>query len=41
MPVDHAPQRVVVLATGQLDQAITLGFVPVGTTINGYPDPAR
>lgn len=39
MRVEHKPARIVVLATGQLDQAITLGFVPVGTTINGYPDP--
>lgn len=38
MHLEKAPQRIVVLATGQLDQAVTLGFVPVGTTINGYPD---
>lgn len=38
MSVPVKPQRLVVLATGQLDQAINLGVVPVGTTINGFPD---
>ncbi|MBN9334274.1 iron-siderophore ABC transporter substrate-binding protein [Devosia sp.] len=38
MTVQAKPQRLVVLATGQLDQAINLGVVPVGTTINGFPD---
>ncbi|ADO41603.1 ABC transporter substrate-binding protein [Ketogulonicigenium vulgare] len=38
MSVPTRPKRVVVLATGQLDQAINLGVVPVGTTINGFPD---
>ncbi len=38
MIVPERPKRLVVLATGQLDQAINLGTVPVGTTINGFPD---
>ncbi|WP_449395416.1 ABC transporter substrate-binding protein [Devosia riboflavina] len=39
MSVPARPKRVVTLATGQLDQAINLGTVPVGTTINGFPVP--
>lgn len=39
MMVPRRPQRVVVLATGQLDQALNLDVVPLGTTINGFPDP--
>lgn len=39
MAVNERPRRVVTLATGQLDQAINLGTVPVGTTINGFPAP--
>jgi iron complex transport system substrate-binding protein len=39
LSVSERPRRVVTLATGQLDQAISLGTVPVGTTINGFPAP--
>ncbi|MDO4901506.1 iron-siderophore ABC transporter substrate-binding protein [Actinomyces sp.] len=30
--IDTAPKRVVIISTGQLDAALTLGFVPVGAT---------